>query len=362
DNTAQAGSDYQAAFGQITFVPGETAKQITVLVNGDTQLEPNETFVVNLYNRNNAGVGKVSGVGTILNDDALSSTTAIQFSQAVYGVQEDLGALTVTVTRTGDTSAAAFVDYRTVDGSATQKADFEYTAGTLTFAAGETSQTFQILLNEDMYLEGNESFSLVLSNPTGAALGAQSTATVNVTDDSPESITNPIDDAQAFVYTHYHDFLNREPDPAGLGFWTNQITSCGSDAGCLEVRKVDVSASFFLSIEFQKTGYLLYLIQKESYAAIPKYAMFMRDLQEVGRGVIVNTPGWQQKLSDNQQQFADKWVNRPEFKAVYDALSNDAYVNALYKNAGIVPPQAEKDALVAELNAASINRASALLE
>ncbi|HSQ23840.1 MAG TPA: hypothetical protein VLN44_05510, partial [Pyrinomonadaceae bacterium] len=70
-----------------------------------------------------------------------------------------------------------------------------------------------------------------------------------------------------------------------------------------------------------------------SRSEMPKYAAFMRDLQEVSRGVIVNAPGWQQKLADNQQQFADKWVNRAEFTAAYDALSNDAYVNALYQNA-----------------------------
>jgi hypothetical protein len=78
--------------------------------------------------------------------------------------------------------------------------------------------------------------------------------------------------------------------------------------------------------------------------------------------VIVNVPGWEQKLKDNQQQFAEKWIARPEFKAVYDGLSNDAYVNALYTNAGIVAPQAEKDKLVAALNAASMNRATVLLD
>jgi Calx-beta domain/Domain of unknown function (DUF4214) len=254
------------------------------------------------------------------------------------------------------------VDYKTVDGGATQKADFEYTAGTLIFAPGETGKTLRILLNEDMFLEGEESFSVALSNPTGAVLGAQSTATVNITDDSPESIANPIDEAGVFVYTHYHDFLNREPDPAGLAFWTKEIISCGNDAPCIEAKRTNVSASFFLSIEFQETAYLLYLMQKESYATIPRYTSFMRDLQEVSRGVIVNSLGWQQQLSNNQQQFADNWVSRPEFKGAYDALSNDAYVSALYKNAGLAPPQAEKDKLVAALNAASMNRASALLE
>src|SRR4029079_1512854 len=154
DNTAQAGSDYQAANGVVTFAAGETSKQITVLVNGDTEVEPNETLVVNLYNLNNAGVGKATGTGTIVNDDSNASPSTVQLSQASYSVQEDLGVMTVTVTRTGDTSATASVDYTTVDGSAKQKADFEYVAGTLSFGPGETSKTFQILLNEDIYVEG----------------------------------------------------------------------------------------------------------------------------------------------------------------------------------------------------------------
>ena len=361
DNTAQAGSDYQAANDIVTFAPGETSKQVTVLVNGDSQVESNETFVVNLYNLNNAAVGKVTGVGTIVNDDNSSSPT-IQFSQATYAVQEDLGAITVTVTRSGDTSGAAAVDYATTDGTAAQKTDFEYAAGTLTFAPGETSKTITVLVNEDTYNESGETFGVTLKNPSGAAIGAQGVALVTITDDVPESIGNPIDDAQSFVYMHYHDFLNREPDPAGLAFWTNQITSCNGDATCIAAARVNVSASFFRSIEFQETAYVLYLIQKESYSNMPRYASFMSDLQEVSRGLVVKAPGWQQKLSDNQAQFADKWINRPEFKAVYDGLSNDAYVTALYKNAGIVPPQAEKDKLVAALDTASMNRSTVLLE
>jgi len=232
----------------------------------------------------------------------------------------------------------------------------------MTFAPGETSKTFTVLLNEDMFVEGTETFSLSLNKPSGADLGAQNTATVSVSDDLPESIANPIDDARMFVYTHYHDFLNREPDPDGLAFWTNEINACGNDAQCIEAKRISVSASFFFSIEYQETAYLLYLMQKESYATLPKYASFMRDLQEVSRGVVVNAPGWQQELSTNQQQFADEWTRRSEFKARYDNLSNDAYVNALYKNTGIVPPQTVKDKLVTGLNNASMNRAAVLLE
>ena len=361
DGTALVGGDYQVASGTLTFAPGETTRSVSVMVNGDTQDEPTETFVVNLSNPANVTIAKGQGTGTVVNDDAAAPPT-IQFSQAAYGVAEQLGAITVTVTRSGDATKAASVDYATADGSAAQKTDFEYAAGTLNFGPGEVSKTFIVLLNQDSYVEGPESFNLVLSDPAGVALGAQAVSQVSITDDLPETLSNPIDDAQTFVYMHYHDFLSREPDPAGLAFWTNEITSCGNNAQCVDNKRINVSAAFFLSIEFQETGYLRYLMQKASFGSTPRYAEFMRDVQEVSRGVIVKSPGWEQKLKDNQQQFAEKWIARPEFKAVYDGLSNDGYVNALYTNAGIPAPQAEKDKLVAALNDASMNRAAVLLD
>ena len=361
DGTALVGGDYQAASGTLTFAPGETTKSLSVVVNGDTQDEPTETFVVNLSNPSSATIAKGQGTGTVVNDDAAGGAS-IQFTQATYAVAEQLGAMTVTVTRSGNVSNAASVDYATGDGSAAQKTDFEYAAGTLNFSPGEVSKTFVVLLNQDSYNEGPESFNLLLSNPAGAALGAQTVSQVSITDDLPETVSNPIDDAETFVYMHYHDFLNREPDAAGLAFWTNEIGSCGNDAQCIDARRINVSAAFFLSIEFQETGYLSYLMQKESFGSTPKYAEFMRDVQEVSRGVVVKAPGWEQKLKDNQLQFAENWIARPEFKAVYDGLSNDAYVNALYTNAGIVASPAQKDKLVTALNGASMNRATVLLD
>lgn len=359
--TATLGNDYQPASGTLTFVPGELNKPVTVLVNGDPEIESDETFFVNLSNPANGSIAKGQGLGRIVNDESVAPPT-VQFSQASYSIQEDLGAITITVTRTGDTSGAAAVDYATVDGTATQKSDYEIAAGSLSFAPGETSKTLSLLLNEDIHVEGNEAFTVALSNASGASLGQQSTTTVMISDDVPETLTNPIDDAQSFVYMHYHDFLNREPDPAGLAFWTNEINSCSNDQQCIDAKRINVSAAFFLSIEFQQTGFLLQLMQKESFGSLPKYAEFMRDLQEIGNGVVVNAPGWQQKLADNQQRFAQKWVNRPVFKATYDGLSDAAYVNTLYANAGIVPPQAEQAALVARLDNASETRAGVLLE
>ena len=133
---------------------------------------------------------------------------------------------------------------------------------------------------------------------------------------------------------------------------------------CIEEKRVNVSASFFLSIEFQETGYLRYLLEKESFGSLPKYAEFMRDLQEVGRGVIVNSPGWEQKLKDNQQQFADSVGERGRrSKPLTTPLSNADYVNALYANAGIVAA-AGGNAIHwwPRLDTASESRASILLD
>mgnify|MGYP003694197775 CR=1 FL=1 len=166
DGTALVGGDYQAASGTLTFAPGETTKSLSVVVNGDTQDEPTETFVVNLSNPSSATIAKGQGTGTVVNDDAAGGAS-IQFTQATYAVAEQLGAMTVTVTRSGNVSNAASVDYATGDGSAAQKTDFEYAAGTLNFSPGEVSKTFVVLLNQDSYNEGPESFNLVLKQSRG---------------------------------------------------------------------------------------------------------------------------------------------------------------------------------------------------
>ncbi len=106
---------------------------------------------------------------------------------------------------------------------------------------------------------------LFVMNPDGSGL-TNITNTDGTRERSPSwqalplTLPNPIDDPQFFVRQHYLDFLGREPDPPGLAFWTNEITSCGADAQCVEVKRINVSAAFFLSIEFQETGYLAYRI------------------------------------------------------------------------------------------------------
>jgi len=140
----------------------------------------------------------------------------VQFSSSNYSVVEACTAITITVNRVGDTSGAASVDYFTADVTASERRDYITAIGTLRFASGETSKSFVVLINDDSFVEGNETFNVDLRNPSGATLGAPAVATVTIIDNASEPSTNVIDDPSDDVCQHYHDFLNRTPDADGL--------------------------------------------------------------------------------------------------------------------------------------------------
>ncbi|HEX8337774.1 MAG TPA: S8 family serine peptidase, partial [Pyrinomonadaceae bacterium] len=174
------------------------------------------------------------------------------------------------------------------------------------------------------------------------------------------TMPNPIDTPYTFVEQHYKDFLSRDPDAPGQQFWTGDIASCGADAQCVEARRVSVSAAFFLSIEFQETGYFVYRLEKASFDRLPRFRQFMADTKQAAGGVVVNSPGWEATLEANRNAFAQLWTLRADFRALYDSKTNAQYVEALYSNAGVTPAAAERDALVAGLNASTETRASVL--
>lgn len=169
NGTATAGSDYTALpVTTLTFLAGETSKQVTVLVAGDVLAEPNETFTLNLTNPTNAIVTDAQGIGTITNDDS----TTISISDAA--VLEGNAGSTIaqfTVSLSSPSTLTVTVDYATADGSATAGSD--YTAlplATLTFLPGDTSKTVMVSVSGDTTIETDESFFVNLSNPTNATI------------------------------------------------------------------------------------------------------------------------------------------------------------------------------------------------
>jgi hypothetical protein len=418
------------------------------------------------------------------NQVTLSCLDTITFSTASVNTVEVCGTQPITVQRFNGAATAATVDFTTVDGTATQKGDYEIATSRLSFAPGETSKTIKLLINDDSFVEPAETLTIQLSSPTGGpVLGTQSTVTVTINDNDtvgallpapkifvasltgtqevppnastakgtavvildaaetsakvslifsglssgqltgppggahihgpaapganapilfPLSPPNPngpineftialtptqvdqlknglfyvnvhttnfpageirgqllfnaIDDPSNFVCVQYHDFLNRDPDPAGLAFWIGQITACGANSDCITRRRTAVAAAFFFAGEFQDTGGFVFRVYRAAFdtnaATRPTYLEFQRD-----RSFLAASGN----LAAQKLAFAEQFVTRTEFVTTYPAsLTAAQYVDALNANTGNSLTTAERDALVAGLTGGTETRATVL--
>jgi cytochrome c peroxidase len=177
---------------------------------------------------------------------------------------------------------------------------------------------------------------------------------------------NPIDNRQSFVTQQYRDFLSREPDASGLSFWINQVSSCGNNQACLEAMRNNVSGAFYLSIEFQQSGYLVYRFYKSAFGNLSNTPVplalseFLPDAQRLGQGVIVNQTGWESVLENNKQSFAAEFVQRARFISAYPtSLTPAQLVDALFANAGVTPLAADRTSAINEFGSASTTGDSA---
>lgn len=192
DGTATtADNDYVTVKDKLTFASGEVRKTITVTINGDTNIEPNETLSVNLSNASaNATISRTKATGTIINDDVAPTISIddIAFAEGNSGTKNAIFKVSLNKAYT----APVTVDYKTLDETATT-ADKEYVAaaGTLTFNPDQTSQTITVLVNGDSQLESDETFRVVLSNATnGTIVDDRAIATIQNDDTSTDPNPN----------------------------------------------------------------------------------------------------------------------------------------------------------------------------
>jgi hypothetical protein len=306
-----------------------------------------------------------------------AATSSIEFAQTNASVAEGVTFITVNISRTGDTRGAASADYATANISATERSDFTTARGTLRFAPGETAKTITLLISDDSFVEGPETFTVNLSNISGAGIGIPASMTIQIDDNPNEPQANVNDDPATYVGQHYHDFLNRQADTSGLGFWINEITSCGSDQQCISIKRINVSAAFYLSIEFQQTGYLVERLYKTAYGdasgvstlggvhdlAVPIIRLneFLPDTQKIGLGVIVGQGNWEQVLENNKQSFTAEFAQRSRFTtALPTSLTPAQFVDQLNTNAGSPLSEAERNQLVNDLASSAKTRAQVL--
>lgn len=216
----------------------------------------------------------------------------------------------------------------------------------------DVSQSFTYAARVEMvelYFNGLMRAPIILSKSTG-----------DLPDNTRQS-TKLVGDTPDFVQQHYYDFLSREPNAAGVQFWTSEIEGCGADAKCREAKRVNVSAAFFLSIEFQETGYLVYRVYKVAYGdatsrgvpgtvPVVRFQEFLPDTRRIGQGVMVGQGTWEQQLKANKTAYMAEFVQRPRFLAAFPLSMTPAqFVDRLNRNAGSILTRPERDQLVAQL-------------
>jgi hypothetical protein len=191
DGTATvAGNDYTAASSTLTFAPGDTQKLITVLVNGDTTNEADETLTLDLFNSTNAGnatstLTKITATGTISNDDAVPTLTLTGDSHAEGNSVATSSQFLFVATLSAASGQTILVPFTTADGTATvADGDYQATSGILTFSPGSTVQRITVFDIGDTKAEPDETFQVNLTpSPSTVTLGNASATGTIVNDD-----------------------------------------------------------------------------------------------------------------------------------------------------------------------------------
>jgi hypothetical protein len=250
-------------------------------------------------------------------------------------------------------------------GGAYARCDYATSLDTLTFAAGETTKTFQIPIINDAFHEADETFSIVLNNPVGATLGTPSTAVVTINDNDAVTGANPIFNTPFFVRQHYLDFLSREPEPGEP--WSAVLNNCSDINNNPACDRLTVSGAFFGSPEFQLKGYFVYRFYKLAFNRLPTYPEIVNDM----RAVTGATPT---EVFQKKAAFTNAFVLRTEFVNGYNNLNNANYVSTLMVRYGLTqittPDPANPDGpnkvtltsagLTSQLDAMTLTRAQVL--
>ncbi|MEK6282885.1 MAG: reprolysin-like metallopeptidase [Acidobacteriota bacterium] len=316
-------------------------------------------------------VGATTGPITVVTASGVATSAAnftvfaatVDLTASNYLVSEGAGTAQIIVTRS-DTNGAATVDFATTDNAAlnecnvvnsvgSSRCDYATSIGTLRFAAGESSKTIFVPVVDDSYAEGNETFTITLSNPIGTTLGSATTANITIQDNETINGPNPIDGVDFFIRQNYIDFLGREPDPPGLAGWRNVLVNCGVTIAP-PCDRIEVSAGFFRSEEFQSRGYFIYRFYS-AVGRIPLSEEFYPDFAKVSGFLTAD------QLEANKVAFVNEFMARAEFQTKYSSTFNNptAYVDALLQTVGL-PAHPSRAAWIAGLTNGSLTRAQVL--
>ena len=233
NGTATAPADYSARSGTLNWSDGDSAaRTFTVPIVNDSTFEGDETFSVTLSSATGAVLGSPSSATVTIVEDDVAQTGTLALSSASYSIDENGGNLTVTVNRTGGSDGAASVSYATANGTATAPSDYTPQSGSLNWSDGDSAaKSFTVPIVNDSTFEGDETFSVTLSNAAGAGLGSPISATVTIVEDDP---------AQTGTLALSASSYSIDEDGGSL---TVTVNRTGGSDGAASVRYVTVSGT-----------------------------------------------------------------------------------------------------------------------
>jgi hypothetical protein len=326
DGGASQSQDYVVTSGTLNFAAGETSKTFSVLIVDDGYVEAGETINLVLMNAIGGDLA-VPGKATITITDndsaAATSPVARRFAAFLDGTQE-------TPANNSLAKGTGYVLLNPSETAAQVGMQFQSLGSTETAAhihgPGAPGVSAPIL------------FTLPTTNPVinfSISPTAQQVAdlkaglhylNVHSTNFANGEIRgqlrwNPTLEGAFFVREQYLDFLSRDGDPGGFGFWVNQVESCGADAQCLHDRTITTSNAFFFEPEFQQTAGYVFRAYRAAFGnnqpfpnpdnsnateanKLIDYDAFVADRARVVGGA---------NLAQAQQAFANQFVLRPAF-------------------------------------------------
>jgi urease beta subunit len=235
DGTATvADGDYASTSGTLSFLPGDTTKNVDVTVNGDTKHETGETFTVDLSGAVNASIADNQGVGTITNDDQVPDIS-VDDQVTAEGNSPGTTTMTFNVSLSNPSDQTVTVEYATNDGTATTAdGDYATASGTVTFNPGETAKSVDVTVNGDDTTEPDQSLTLDLSNASNANILDDSGAGTITNDDPIPDVS--IDDqsitegnAGTSTLTFNVTLSHASSDTVSVGYTTNGGTATTGD-------------------------------------------------------------------------------------------------------------------------------------
>lgn len=281
-NSALTPSDFAAQSGSFTFLPGETSKQITIKVVGDTVFESDEEFIVRLSNPTGAVIQDGDGVGRILNDDISF------FVNDASVVEGNAGGRTAvfTIYTLGNVNRSVSINYSTLDGSAVAGLDYQPRAGAISFGPGGGTTDITVPILADRLNESTESFRLVLLNPVNAQIGdGEGVATILDDDPTPSLYINDVNVTTTEAGTLAAVFTVALDAPSGQNVSVNVATS-------------DNTA--FSSVDYQGLNSVLQFAPGVTTQTVT-VPVLTSDLYSPNKTFLVNLFGaWNARLADSQ--------------------------------------------------------------